>query len=551
MRGRVALLFIFLLGPGVAPGQTGESPDWRERCAAELRHRLTSSAEPLTIAGIEIKARSLLLQVYARTDYQPLWHEDTSAQLVAAIAESVNDGLRPRDYPYEGPVEESTLSAAACAARELISSESLLRLAYSLRFGRTDPREISRTWNYPRHLGREQAAAWLVRTLRTGGLTEALSALLPSASWYQTLRAAHAALLAQAHEPEWPRLGRGPALRPGVEDPTVATLRLRLMAGEGLKQQNPTPSAHYDAALEQQVRAFQATHGLGVDGVVGPRTRGALDIPRARRIDQLRVNLERLRWIAHDLPARFLAVNIAAFEAGLMQEGKLLWRARTIVGRPYRQTPVFRARITSLEINPTWTVPPGILRQDVLPALRRDPAYLEAKGLQVLDRDGALVDPATLDWKTIGAGAFPYVLRQPPGEDNSLGRIKFLFPNPYTVYLHDTPARDLFARESRVFSSGCIRLERPFELARLLLAGDPAWPPEKVQAALESGVRTPIRLREPLPILLLYLTAYVDTQNAVHFRDDVYRRDTRVLEALVAPFHFSLPEGQEVDRPQD
>jgi len=390
-----------------------------------------------------------------------------------------------------------------------------------------------------------------VHTLRAGGVTEALSALRPSASWYQTLRAAHAALLAQSDEPEWPRLEDGPSLHPGVEDPAIATLRSRLAAGEGMKPQNQTPSMRYDSTLEAQVRAFQATHGLSIDGVIGPRTRAALNIPRARRIAQLRVNLERLRWIAHELPARFLVVNVAAFEAGLMQEGKLLWRARTIVGRPYRQTPVFRANITSLDINPTWTVPPGILTQDVLPALRRDPAYLEAKGLQVLDRDGALVDPATLDWKTIGANAFPYVLRQPPGEDNSLGRIKFLFPNPYTVYLHDTPARDLFAQESRVFSSGCIRLERPFELAHLLLAGDPAWPPEKVQAALDSGVRTPIRLREPLPILLLYLTAYVDTENVVNFRDDVYQRDTRVLGALDGPFHFSLPDGQQAGQPRD
>jgi len=321
-------------------------------------------------------------------------------------------------------------------------------------------------------------------------------------------------------------------------------LRLRLAADGRTKPQQQTPFTLYDAALEAQVRAFQATHGLSVDGVVGPRTRAALNVPRARRIDQLRVNLERLRWIARDLPARFLAVNIAAFEAGLIADGKLLWRARTIVGRPYRQTPVFRAQITSLEINPTWTVPPGILRQDVLPALRRDPAYLQAKGLQVFDRTGAPVDPATLDWTTLATGAFPYVLRQPPGDDNSLGRIKFLFPNPYTVYLHDTPARDLFAQESRVFSSGCIRLERPFELAHLLLAGDPAWPPEKVQATLDSGVRTPIALRDPLPILLLYLTAYVDAENAVNFRDDVYRRDAKVLEALDGPFHFSLPDSQ-------
>jgi len=196
VRGRFALLVIFLPGPGVAPGQASPSQEWHEPCAAELRRQLASPVASLSVEGVEIKARTLLEQIYARIDYQPLWSPDTNAQLVAAIADSVNDGLRPRDYPLPGLTQEP--GSSACAAREIVSSESLLRLAYSLRFGRTDPRELSRTWNYPRHLGREQAADWLVQTLRTGRVTEALSALRPDASWYHILREAHATLLAEA-----------------------------------------------------------------------------------------------------------------------------------------------------------------------------------------------------------------------------------------------------------------------------------------------------------------------------------------------------------------
>lgn len=538
---RLGMLLVSLLLSPLAWADAGESTGWRERCAAELRAYLGTADAPLRVGGVEIKARALLKEVYARGDHQPLWHETTRHELAAAVADSVNDGLSPQDYPHEGPAPGSTLPARTCAAQDLKLSESLLRLAYSLRFGRTDPREISRTWNYPRHLGEAQAVDWFRATMRTGKLTAALDALRPDAVWYARLRMAHAALLGQAGAPEWPQLGQGPSLRLGMVHPEVQHLRRRLAAASGNNLPQQTHADLYDAALDAQVRAFQATHGLLADGVVGAHTRAALNVPRAARIAQLRVNLERLRWIAHELPARFLAVNIASFEAGLVAEGRLLWRARTIVGRPYRQTPVFRSRIESVEINPYWTVPPGILKHDVLPALQRDPGYLAAKGLQVIDAQGAVIDPATLDWTQFQRGNFPYVLRQPPGDDNSLGRIKFLFPNPYTVYLHDTPARDLFAQQSRVFSSGCIRIERPFELASLLLAGDPAWPPDKVQAALQSGVRTPIRLREPLPILLLYLTAYVDTENTVNFREDVYARDGKVLQALEGAFHFSLP----------
>ncbi len=538
---RLVILLVSLLLSPLALADAGERADWRALCAAELRKHLSKADAPLRMGSIEIKARALLQEVYARDDYLPLWHEAARIQLAAAVADSVNDGLNPLDYPHEGPAPGPTLPAAACAAQELKLTEGLLRLAYSLRFGRTDPRELSRTWNYPRHLGEEQAADWLRETMRTGKLTAALNALRPDAVWYEKLRMAHAALLGQGSAPEWPQLGAGSSLRVGMVDPDVHQLRRRLAAASGKSLPQQAHADLYDAALEAQVRAFQATHGLLADGVVGAHTRAALNVPRAARIAQLRVNLERLRWIARELPARFLAVNIASFEAGLVEHGMLLWRARTIVGRPYRQTPVFRSTITTLEINPYWTVPPGILKHDVLPALQRDPGYLKAKGLQVIDAQGAVVDPATLDWMQFQHGSVPYVLRQPPGDDNSLGRIKFLFPNPYTVYLHDTPARDLFAQQSRVFSSGCIRIERPFELASLLLAGDPDWPPDKVQAALESGVRTPIRLREPVPILLLYLTAYVDTENGVSYREDVYKRDARVLQALEGTFHFSLP----------
>lgn len=318
-------------------------------------------------------------------------------------------------------------------------------------------------------------------------------------------------------------------------------------SGTGSEPESASASApeaeHYTAALEETVRSFQRRHGLEADGRVGPRTLAALNTPVRARIATLRVNLERLRWVYRDLEAEFLAVNIASFQAALVRGGEVVWRSRVIVGRPYRQTPVFKAEIQYLVLNPSWTVPPTILARDVLPALRRDPDYLARKGLQLLGPGGESMDPATLDWARLEGRRFPGLVRQPPGPDNALGRIKFMFPNPYLVYLHDTPARALFDRTERTFSSGCIRLERPLELAALLLGGETGWDLAALQQAVEQGGTQRIDLPRPVPLMLLYLTAYPEADGRLVFPADVYQRDAALLEALDGPFVFSPPAG--------
>jgi murein L,D-transpeptidase YcbB/YkuD len=332
-----------------------------------------------------------------------------------------------------------------------------------------------------------------------------------------------------------------------MDDRRVVALRARLAASpDSVRASSPPGSpadlpTRYDDALADAVRAFQRRHGLLVDAAVGPRTLAALNEPIAARIDALRVNLERLRWVFRDLSEEFVAVNIAAFRAVYVADGELRWHARAIVGRPYRQTPVFRDAITYLELNPTWTVPPTILRKDILPRLREDPAYLAAKHLRVIDPNGGPVDSATIDWRSVRAGTFPYLLRQDPGPHNALGRIKFMFPNRHAVYLHDTPARDLFARAERVFSSGCIRIDKPLDLAVALLDEPTRWDRAALQAAIDSGRTQRLRLPRPVPIMLLYLTAYADENGTINFRHDVYGRDAAVLAALDGPLRWAPP----------
>jgi murein L,D-transpeptidase YcbB/YkuD len=350
-----------------------------------------------------------------------------------------------------------------------------------------------------------------------------------------------AALKSQSGEPHPTLPSVELPLRPGMRDARIRMLR------EILQRQGDLPARTgaldvYDEELTRAVKRYQSRHGLAVDGVTGRATLASLAAPPAARITQIEVNLERLRWLGHDLPARSLTVNIAAFEAQLVEAGHIRWRAKVVVGKPWRQTPEFRSEIRSLVLNPDWIVPPGILAADILPVARESPSVLEARGLEILDADGRRVSVTEIDWSALDGRRFPYKLRQPPGENNALGRVKFVFPNPHAVYLHDTPARDLFARPSRPFSSGCIRLERPLELAGLLLAESTEWSAERVQSALDSGIITRIALPRPLPIRILYLTAFEDEAGRLNMLPDIYGRDAVVARALAAPFRFERPE---------
>jgi len=255
-----------------------------------------------------------------------------------------------------------------------------------------------------------------------------------------------------------------------------------------------------------------------------------LNVPVAARIEQLRANLERARWVFYEPESEFLVVNIAGFTLYHLRRGEVVWRTRVQVGRPYRQTPIFRAEMTYLVVNPTWTVPPTVLREDILPEVRRNPAYLASRHIDVFDSRGAGVDPATANWSGRNP---PYRLVQRPGPDNALGRVKFMFPNEHSVYLHDTPSRDLFSRDSRAFSSGCIRVENPFELAEQLLGSQGR---ERLDAIVASGRTETVFLEKPIPIMLLYWTAEPDATGRVSFLPDVYARDAAVIAALAQPF---------------
>ncbi len=287
-------------------------------------------------------------------------------------------------------------------------------------------------------------------------------------------------------------------------------------------------SERYDATLVQALEAFQRAQYLTADGHLGAATLAALNVPVAPRIDQLRVNLERARWLLHQLHGDFVMVDIAGYDIAFYKDGKPVWRSRVQVGQPYRSTPAFKSQITYLTLNPTWTVPPTILKNDILPKVRKNPGYLAANRIRVLDGQGRELSPASVNW----ANPRGIVLRQDAGPDNSLGRVVIRFPNDYAVYLHDTPHQELFANPQRANSSGCIRVERPRELAELLLDDPVRWNRAVIDSAIDTGKTQTVMLGKPVPLLLAYWTVDLRDDGRIGFRPDIYRRDAALLVAL-------------------
>jgi murein L,D-transpeptidase YcbB/YkuD len=294
-------------------------------------------------------------------------------------------------------------------------------------------------------VGSQEGDRFVFDALRQGSLREAIDRVRPDHWWYANARAALADYRDLAARGGWPGVPAGPALKSGSKGPRVVALRRRL-AVTGELAGGPDLGDTYDAPLSAAVRAFQERHRLERDGNVGAETLAELNVPVEARILQIRINLERARWVLHEIgPGDLVIVDVAGFNTVFVRDGKPVWRSRTQVGKPFRQTPIFKAKIDHLVFNPTWTVPPGILANDVIPAARKDPAYLERKGLDLIDKNGQKVDPARVDW---ASKSFPYTVRQEAGPDNALGRVKIMFPNPYHVYLHDTPSKALFEKEA-------------------------------------------------------------------------------------------------------
>lgn len=326
-----------------------------------------------------------------------------------------------------------------------------------------------------------------------------------------------------AEQGGWPSTPEGPTIEPGSTDPRMAIVARRLSASGDLANYSWNFET-YNEELQTAVLRFQARHGLEQDGLIGKQTLRALNVPVEKRISQIRLNMERTQQVFATERRDFLLVNIPAFTVTLFRDGNAYVMTRVIVGETEMQTPLFEAPLTYVVLNPTWTVPRKISSEELLPKIRADEGFLARNGFDVVNQDGDAVDPADVDWNSLHANNFPYTLVQRPGPMNELGRIKFVFPNEYGVCMHDTRNKLLFARDSRAFSHGCVRMEDPVSFAGHLL-GPEGWTSEQIAAQLATNETRTIVLKNALPVVLVYLTAEADDEGTVYFYRDIYGRD--------------------------
>jgi murein L,D-transpeptidase YcbB/YkuD len=493
---------------------------------------------------VRLAQRATLLGFYARRAFRPAWNNEQGPNrladdLVAALNRADLEGLNPADYHVEeigGLLTYVRLAAASgrtpeverLADLDLLLTDAFLLYGSHLLGGRVDPESLHPLWEAsPRGA---DLSTLLETALDSRKIARTLQRLAPTHEGYQRLREALAQERAFAETGAWPVLPKGPPLKRGDSGPNVTLLRERLHAEGDLEEKDGDA---FDDDLDAAVRRFQRRHGLEQTGIVDSGTYAELNVTADARVNQIKLNMERWRWLPQDLGRRRIEVNIAAYELQVIDDDEVALSMRVVVGKAYRRTPVFSDTVRYVVLNPNWHVPKSIAVEELIPRIQKDSTYLERFGmrLQTSGPEATDVDPSTVDWKSITAENFPYRLRQEPGRLNALGRMKFMFPNQYDVYLHDTPSRRVFEEAQRDFSHGCIRLEQPMNLAVYLMKKS-KWNQEEIERALDEGTERSIYLPRPMPIHLLYFTAWVDDDGTIQFREDINGVDQPLARAL-------------------
>jgi murein L,D-transpeptidase YcbB/YkuD len=529
----VTLLVTALVMPRVSPAQ---AEDQLEQISAALHEQLREEERGEQKPKLD---RRLLKAFYAPRDFRPVWVDATgplfrAGQLWLTLQAAEQEGLEGESYHQELISRAwDSRSVPALAHLELLLTDAFLHYSVDVGTGRADPEMVDPLWNIA--APEADPVATLNTVLAAENFDTALSDLVPPHLGYRRLRNALAEYQRLALQGGWPSLPPGPYLKYGQRHPQVTVLRRRLMVEGDLQLGPVSDETLFDTPLQFAVERFQVRHGLKVDGIVGPATRETMNVPVAERIGQIRLNMERWRWLSKALGRRYLMVNMAGYELAAIEDNRLLFTMPVIVGTRERPTPVVGGKIHTVVFHPYWTVPPTIIFEDLVPQQRRDPGYLKSRGIRVFtyQTDAGELDPAQINWARVDKEHFPYILRQDPGPTNPLGRIKFMFSNKFQVYLHDTPTRHYFNEPSRHFSSGCIRVAEPVQLANYVLSREEGWTPERIERAIGSGENRDVKVSRSVPIYLLYWTAWVGEGGAVYFVKDVYERDA--LTSLCSP----------------
>lgn len=480
---------------------------------------------------------------YEKRSFAAAWVEGAKPrpqmdELIEALRDSAREGLDPdlynvsmleerRKEATRGFLTDKGFDPKEAGALDVWLSYLYMKYASDIADGLSDLAHADPAWKIkPEEF---DAQAHLEKTIADGNIRSSLAELTPRAPEYERLRALLVRYKEQQQNGGWPRV---PAMKleSGQKSPHVPALAKRLAASGDYNGSVPADGtrAPYAADLQEAVKVFQRRHGLTDDGAVGPEVAAALNIPVEHRLNQIAMNMERWRWLPRDLGERFILVNIPEMRLDVYEGDKVPLTMRVVVGKQDTPTPIFNDEMTHLVFSPYWNVPDSIAKGETLPAVINDPGFLQRTNMEVVDKAGNVVDPSSVDLNDPAA----YRFRQKPGADNSLGLVKFMFPNQFNVYLHDTPADSLFERAARSFSHGCVRVEDPVALAQYVLRDQPEWTPERIRDAMHVGTEKHVKLKTAIPVFLGYWTARVRPDNTVQFRKDVYEVDGKLQARL-------------------
>jgi len=518
--------------------------------ANAIRAIVADSRNPV-LGSIAPPEREQLTALYGPRADAPLWVDASgrpsrdARDALALLKGAADEGLDPVDYSA-APLERlaATLEAGPTppdvAAFDTGLSVSALRYLRHLHAGRVDPRTIGFRMTAP--ADDHQFTTLLSEAIARHQITETAAKVAPPFALYRRLRGMLARYRSLAADPTLvPLPPPGATVRPGEPYAALRALHRWLVALGDLPADTPAPSepSTYGGALVEGVKAFQVRHGLEADGVLGKDTQAALHVPLSWRVRQIELALERLRWLPHLGDKRFVAVNIPMFRLwawdSIPPDGTPSFQTGAIVGRALNtQTPVFVEEMRYVIFRPYWNVPPSILRHEILPALERDPDYLQRHDMEIVSGPGDDARPVPVTAESIaGLRQGKLRVRQRPGPKNALGLVKFVFPNDYNIYLHGTPAPELFKRARRDFSHGCVRVEDPVALAEWVLKEQPEWTRERILAAMNGNQPRRVDLTRPIQVILYYITAVVMPEDGtIHFAEDIYGHDTKLDQAL-------------------
>ena len=547
--------------PSARPGKSDPG-----RATEILRARLSGDEPPAAMSSPEASEPwAGLRRLYEAGGHRPLWIEKGRARsdveaLREAIRRAAEDGLDPSDYDPSaldtllaarpaGLFRRATVPIETLVDADVRASCAFLKLALHLELGRVPPGKVDKHWFGTQR--QDDPVKMLEASLRSGTVGKSLERLRPRHPQYTALQQVLARYREIAAGGGWPALPARLRLRPGRPDPQVTLLRARLAAtgdlapaggasvesaedvsGKGASGSDAGPAPPppvFDEETQAALKHFERRHGLAPDGRLDAATLAALNVPVEERIRQVELNLERWRWLPETLGDRYVLVNIPTFHLVAVDGGRTELAMRVVAGKQESPTPIFSEEMTTVVFSPYWNVPPGIARNETIPAVMRDPGHVYRNNLEVV-RGSRVVDPWSVDWSNPGR----VQLRQRPGAGNALGGVKFFFPNRFNVYLHDTPADALFARVERDYSHGCVRVEKPLELARWALQDQPEWTPERIRAAMALGRERHVALKKKVAVFIVYETVWVDDDGTVEFREDIYGHDARQQRILPA-----------------